>query len=415
MRVSTSMIYGGGATGIQNRQSDLYRLQNQLSSGRRMLAPADDPIASAQALVTTQNQSVNAQFLDNQANAASLLTELEDRVGGVADLIQSVKQRAVEAGNGAYSDSDRRTIAAEIRQRFDELLGLANASDGMGLHVFSGFKSDVQPFSVSGVVGSRSIAYDGDDGKRQIQVESARMMDVSESGSDVFMRIRQGNGTFAYTAGAANTGTGILGSSSVISGFDGSTYDIQFEPPVAPATTSTTFQLTVTPLTGAPVVSTGLAFVAGQDIVLGAGANQFKVAISGTPVAGDTFKIEPSTNQSIFETLDDMIRVLETASTSSAAGRVSFRNQLTNVSENLDLAYDHILDQQTSIGARRSALDSLTNVGSDFDLQFRTDLSRLQDLDYVDAISQFTNRQIQLEAAQKSFTQISQLNLFKYL
>lgn len=415
MRVSTSMIYGGGATGIQNRQFDLYKLQNQLSTGRRVLVPADDPIASAQVLVTTQNQSVNTQFLDNQANAASQLTELEDRVGAIANLLQTVKERAVEAGNGAYSDSDRKTIAAEVRQRFDELLGLANASDGMGLHVFAGFKGDTQPFSVSGQVGSRTIAYDGDDGKRQIQVESSRMMDVSESGNDIFMRIPQGNGTFAFTAGTSNTGTGILGAASVISGFDGSTYDIEFEPVLPPATTSTTYQLTVTPLSGPPVVTAGLAFVAGQDIVLGSGVNQFKVSITGTPAAGDTFQVAPSTNQSIFKTLDDMIRVLETGVSGSASGRAVYRNELTNVSENLNQAYNHILDQQTSIGARRVALDSLTNAGNDFDLQFQTDLSRLQDLDYADAISRFTARQVQLEAAQKSFTQISKLNLFNYL
>lgn len=413
MRISTSMMYDTGTQNLLQLQTGLYRLQNQLSTGRRILTPADDPVAAAQALVISQRQSINQLFVDNQANAASQLTTLEDRLSGISGLVQAVKGRAVEAGNGAYSDSDRRTIAAEIRERFDELLGLANSSDAMGMHVFAGFRSETQPFSVSGTPGSRSISYVGDDGKRQLQVETDRMMDVSDSGADVFMRIPQGNGTFTFTAGASNTGTGVVGAASMITGFDGATYQIQFEPPVAPSTTSTSYQLTVTPPGGAPV--TGQPFVPGQDIVLGSGATQFKISISGTPVSGDTFTVAPSANQSVFKTLDDMIKVLEGNVSASPVTRAAFQNQMTTISQNLDQALDHLLSKQTSIGARRIELDALTSVGSDLDLQYQSDISRLQDLDYTQAISSMANQKMVLEAAQLSFKQVSQMSLFNYL
>lgn len=415
MRISTSMMHDTGTQNLLQLQSGLYRLQNQLSTGRRILTPADDPVAAAQALVVGQRQSVNQLFMDNQANAASQLTTLEDRLSGISDLVQAVKGRAVEAGNATYSDSDRRTIAAEIRERFDELLGLANSSDAMGAHVFAGFRSETQPFSVSGPPGQRSINYAGDDGRRQLQVETDRMMDVSDSGADVFMRIPQGNGTFTFAAGTANAGTGIAGAASIISGFDGSTFELKFEPPVAPATTSTTYQLTVTPPGGAAVVTTAQPYVAGQDIVLGSGAAQFKVSLSGVPVAGDIFKVAPAANQSIFKTLDDMIRVLEGSVSASPVARAAFQNQMTVISENLDQAMDHLLSKQTSIGARRIELDALSSVGSDLDLQHQADLSRLQDLDYTQAISSMVNQKMVLEAAQLSFKQVSQLSLFNYL
>ena len=211
MRISTSMMFDTGTQNMLQLQTGLYKLQNQLSTGRRILSPADDPVAAAQALVISQRQSINTQFIDNQGNAESQLASLESRLAGVSDLIQAVKTRAVEAGNGAYSDSDRRTISAEIRERFDELVGLANSSDAMGNYVFSGFRGDTQPFSTTGAAGSRTTAYDGDDGKRQLQVETGRFMDVTESGRDVFMKIPQGNGQFMFTADSANTGTGVVG------------------------------------------------------------------------------------------------------------------------------------------------------------------------------------------------------------
>ena len=174
MRISTSMMFDTGTQNMLQLQTGLYKLQNQLSTGRRILTPADDPVAAAQALVISQRQSINAQFIDNQGNAESQLASLETRLNGVSDLISAVKARAVEAGNGAYSDSDRRTIAAEIRERYEELQGLANSSDAMGLYVFSGYRGDTQPFSTTGTPGSRTTVYQGDDGKRQLQVEADR-------------------------------------------------------------------------------------------------------------------------------------------------------------------------------------------------------------------------------------------------
>src|SRR6185369_9337532 len=98
MRVSTSQIFDSGTLSLQRNQSSLFKLQNQLSTGRRILAPEDDPIGSSQALNITQSQSMNAQFLENQTNAGSQLALVEDRLSGVTNLIQDVKGRLVEAG-----------------------------------------------------------------------------------------------------------------------------------------------------------------------------------------------------------------------------------------------------------------------------------------------------------------------------
>ena len=138
MRISTPMIFDSGTRNLQRQQSGLYLLQNQMSTGRRILTPSEDPVATAQALVVTQQKNVNQQFLDNQDNATSLLTEQEDRLNAVNEVLQAVKLRVVEAGNGAYGDSDRKAIAAEIRERYDELIGLANSTDALGNYVFSG-------------------------------------------------------------------------------------------------------------------------------------------------------------------------------------------------------------------------------------------------------------------------------------
>ena len=407
MRISTSMMFDTGTQNMLQLQTSLYKLQNQLSTGRRVLTPADDPVAAAQALVISQRQSINTQFIDNQANAESQLAGLESRIAGVGDLLQAVKTRAVEAGNGAYSDSDRRTIAAEIRERFDELVGLANSSDAMGNYVFSGFRGDTQPFSTTGTVGSRTTVYDGDDGRRQLQVETGRMMDVSESGRDVFMNIPQGNGKFMFTADSGNLGTGVVGASSLITGFDDSSYQLVF-------TGTNTYDLTVT-TNGVPAAPVSGTYVSGADITLGSVGQQFKISIASAPAIGDKFDVKPASNRDIFKTLDSMIKALEGNVSSTPVSRAAFQNQMTTISENLDQALDHMLSKQTSIGARRLELQSLTDVASDLNIQYKQDIAALQDLDYTKAISDMANQKMVLEAAQLSFKQVSQMSLFNYL
>lgn len=414
MRIGTSMMFQTSTTSMLDLQSSLFRLQNQLSTGRKILTPADDPVAAAQALVVSQQKSVNDLFIDNQGNAGIQLAELENRIDGVTELLQAVKTRAVEAGNGAYSDSDRRTLAAEIRERYDELLGLANSSDAMGNYVFSGFRGATQPFSVSGSPGSRTLAYNGDDGRRQLQVGTNRIMDVSESGSDVFMRIQQGNGVFTFAAGATNTGTGVVGASSVVTGFDGNNYQLQFhnQPANNPPIT-----YDIVDVTGGTTLLSGQTYASGNQILLppSPAAQQISISISGTPAEGDVFDVNPATNQDVFTTLDQMISALESPVSSNPTTRAAFQNQMTLVSDNLDRALDHVLTRQTSIGARRIELDALTNVASDLDLQYQNDLSKLQDLDYTEAISAVANQKMVLEAAQATFSKVNQLSLFSYL
>ncbi len=408
MRISTSMMFDTGTQNMLQLQTNLYKLQNQMSTGRRVLTPADDPVAAAQAVVVSQQQSVNAQFMDNQGNAESQLVSLESNVSSVSDLLILVKERIAEADNENLNDTQRQAIAFDIRQKFDQLLGLANSSDAMGNFQFAGFSGDTQPFAVAGTPGNRNMSYHGDDGRRQLQLGTGRLMDVSESGSDVFVRIPQGNGQFAYSAGATNGGTGVIGESSVISGYNDSTYKLTFTAPGV-----YTLDVTTNGVPAAPV--TGLAYTAGSDIVLGPVGQQVKISLSGTPAVGDTFTVAPSTNQDMFKTLDNMIKALESNVSASAATKAAYKNQMRVIDDNIDQAFTNVITIQTSIGARRLEVESLSLAAADRDLQYQTDISKLVDLDYTKAISEMANQKMVLEAAQLSFKQVSQLSLFSYL
>lgn len=409
MRVSTSQVFDGGTLGIQRNQSSLYKLQNQLSTGRRILAPEDDPIGASEALKVQQSLSVNEQYMENQDNATSQLSLVESRLEGISSLILNVQARVVQAGNGSLTDLDRQAIASEIRQRYDELLSLANSQDGNDQYIFAGFRGATIPFGTSGAPGSRVATYNGDDGQRTLQVDTSRSMPVSQPGSDIFMRIRQGNGVFMSSPGAANQGTGVISTGSVVTGFDGSTYSLTFNNP------PTTYNLSTTTPAGVTTVTPGLPFNSDSAITLGPAGQQIQISIGGTPAAGDTFAVAPSMNRDLFATLDSFIRTLETGIQGNQTATANFRNQLISIGDSLDQGLNNVLRIRTDVGARLLELESLKSVGEDTKLQFKSDLSRLQDLDYAQAITSMSQKKMTLEAAQLSFKQISQLSLFNYL
>lgn len=182
MRVTTGMLYSKGLQQIQAQTANLLRTQQQIASGRRILTPADDPVSAARALEIRQSKSSNEQFLNNQAVANDRLRTAENRLTGVADILQYVRERTVQAGNAALGAKELGYIATDLRAQFEALLGLANSKDAQGDYVFGGYQTHQAPY----VGGFGSISYQGDDHQLAVQVSPSRFMPVSFAGSDVF-------------------------------------------------------------------------------------------------------------------------------------------------------------------------------------------------------------------------------------
>jgi flagellar hook-associated protein 3 FlgL len=409
MRISTNTIYEAATSQLGTLRSQMARTQMQLSTDRRILSPSDDPIASARVLEVTQSQSINAQFAVNRQSARSSLAQVDQALDGTTKLLQDVKDIVVKAGNGTLSPDARAVLATELEGRLDDLLGLANSADGAGGYLFSGYKSTTMPFTLT----ATGADYHGDQGQRQLQVGSSRQLPISDSGSSIFANNLTGNGTFQTSATAGNTGSGIVSSGVVgnaqqLTGHD---YTITFAVSGTPATTSYTVLDNVT---GAepppPAVAGPVPYQSGQPIAF----DGVVFDIKGAPGDGDTFKVEPSKNQSVFETVTGLIAALR-APASDAAGKASLGNGLNTGHDNINAALDNVLSVQASVGTRMKELDYLDSAGDDINIQYETTLSGLQGLDKVKAMSEFAQQQYTLEAAQKSFMAMSGLSLFNYL
>ncbi|GAB3537584.1 flagellar hook-associated protein FlgL [Noviherbaspirillum agri] len=406
MRISTNTLFETGSNRIGELQSSLARAQEQMTAGRRILVPSDDPVAAAQALELTQSQSINSQFATNRKAATSALNMEEHVLQSVTGLIQDVQALVVGAGNGTLDDTQRKYLATELRGRFDDLLGQANTRDGAGNFLFAGYRVSDQPFAqIAG--GAR---YDGDQGQRTLQVGPMRKIETNDPGSVVFEGGRTGNGTFTTAASFKNDGTGIISTGSVVdkSLLNDHRYAVDFTV-AAGVTTYSVYDLTQDPnRTGAPL-TTG-PYTSGESITF----NGMQFSISGNPADGDSFSVEPSERESLFKTVSFLINILETPAT-GAAGQAKLRNGLNTVQNNLDKALDNVLTVRAAVGSRLKELESLDAQGEGRDTLYAQSLSELQDLDYVKAITDLSKQKIMLEAAQQAYVQTSRLSLFNYM
>jgi flagellar hook-associated protein 3 FlgL len=452
MRISTGYMFDSGTLGLTRNQFELFKLQNQMSTGRRVLTPADDPVASAQALVTTQSKAVNSLYSDNQGNAEAQLKLVDGNLSGVTDLLQNIRERAVQLGNATLTDKERAFIASELRSQFEELVGLSNEQNGEGQYLYSGYQGATLPFAVNPNVsatflaGNASVNYFGDEGERLLQVAASRQMGVTVSGNDAFMRVRNGNGVFSVgtlanaVTGQVNSGTGLADSGTVldIAKWDASPvqpqdFRIQFrlDSTVVPPVT----YYTLTDSTGANSLYDNAALTAGPpyagpqwqtftpgqaisfsglDAAFG-GDLGVQVVVGGSPGDGDQFAVKSSDNQSIFDTVSNLVAVASQPIPVSAGGNTEFMNDLAGQIAALDRGLDNVLRVRATVGSRLAEIDALKSVGEDLDLQYSERISNLQDLDYAKAISDLTRRQMQLEAAQQTFARVTGLSLFNVL
>lgn len=401
MRVSTNTIYETGTNLMLQQQEALIKTQQQVSTGKRILTPSDDPISAAQALNISQSKSLNEQYSVNRTSAESSLVLEENVLKEVTSLLHVMKESTVSAGK-ALTDADRKMIATEFRSRLESLVDLVNTTDEKGQFLFSGYQANTKPFIQTGL----NVQYMGDQGQRLNQVGPSSQLAVSDSGTDVFERIKNGNGVFTTAADSLNTGTGVIDVGSVItpSSLTGDNYEIAF----AVASGVTTYDI-VNTTTGLPV-STGNTYVNNNTISF----DGMQLNVKGDPANGDKFTVSPSSNQSIFKTVSNLIIALETPS-SGQPGGTRLTNSLNTALQNMDNSLENILAKQSSIGSRLNEIETLENVGSDQNIQFEQMLSQLQNIDLAKAISDLQRQQLYLQAAQQSYVKISSLTLFNYI
>lgn len=411
MRLSTALFHQNSVNNILDQQSHLSRLQGQIASGRRIVQPSDDPAGTAQILRLTQTIEVTTQFQRNVDIANNRLSLEETTLEAVQNSMTRIRELALQANNSTLTHTDRVAVAQEVRQRLDELVSLANTRDANDEYLFSGFQANTRPFTRN---PDGSFAYNGDQGQRFLQISSGRQIADGDTGSDLFMNIETGNGTFQVRDNANNTGRGIIDPGQVLnpSLWVADDYTITF---VTNANGNRGYNvvganggqiippLPQNPVNDAPDFSSDAAI----------SFNGIGVSIEGLPDVGDTFIVSPGVKQDMFTTVNNLATAMEGGGISG--GDAHIFNAISHAIVDLDNAFDNVLERRTDIGGRLNSLDDQRDINQTFLIDLESTLSGTRDLDLVGAISELQQRAGALEAAQAAFSRIARLSLFEFL
>jgi len=408
MRLSTAYSYESSVYQLQRRQEEMSKAQQQMTSGKRVERPGDDPTAAAQierALVEESRGKQMQRAIDASRNS---MTQTESALGDAVDLSQRAREALVAAGNGSYGASERKALVQTLTEIKSQLLGVANQQDGAGNLLFGRLDNNSVKFD------SR-VSSDVTDASGN-SLQSSEGLPLSIDGPAAWLHLKSGNGVFETAAASGNTGTGWVTAGQVTdpsawNALSSHAYTVSFAND--PNTGSLTYSVT-DDASGAAMAdgngNTTFAYQTGQSINVVPG---IEFTISGSPTAGgDSFHVGDSTaNLNVFKALDKAIAALGSSTVNS--GQVT---QAVNAGiSDMDQVLSSFQAARSQVGETLNSLDGVESRNSGRILSAQTSRSNVEDVDMVQAISEFTNRQASYQAALQSYSSVQKMSLFNYI
>ena len=399
MRISSIEQFQQGIDSILDQQARLNRTQQQLATGKNVLSPSDDPAAASQLLTLSSLTAKNEQFGRNVAIAQNELELQESVLASSGNVLQRVRELVIQANNATQSNQSRAAIGDEINNLADELLQLANTKNASGEYIFSGYNSRTPAFTRTGT----GYEFQGDQGQRLLQVSEDTQLSVRDSGQDIFEGMVVGDGRFLLQSPATNTGSALVKMSSTT---DATLDDYTVTFSQAAADDPVLYSV-VGAQTGA--IATG-TYESGAAITF----NGITLEVEGTVRNGDSYGIEESARQNIFQSVQAIADGLLSPTSSTSAG-AKLTNDIGQAIGTLDQGLEHLQGRRTIVGNRLQTLDSRVDKNADERLRLEKQVSEIQDLDFAEAVSRLNLQSTALQAAQQAYVKIQGLSLFNYL
>jgi flagellar hook-associated protein 3 FlgL len=395
MRLSTANSFDATVDVLQRRQADLRDAQERLASGKRVARASDDPGAAARAeraLAAATRSDASQRALDASRNAMTLA---EGALSDAGELLQQVRETLVAAGNASYSDAERKALAERLVALRQQLFSVANRGDGAGGYLFAGQGAGQAPF-IDTAAGTQ---YRGVTGESVVATDET--LPLALDGEAAWLRASTGNGVFETRVAAGTTAWIDAGHVTDPSQLTGATYRIEFSGSGAAATYSILRD-------GNPTAAVNVPFVSGQAIEI----DGMSLRISGAPAAADAFEAVPAApSLDVFATLDRTIAELRTADRTSAQVTQTMQSGIRDIDQSMTA----LQSLRARVGETLNMTDTVEGRIASAKLAAKTERSAAEDLDLVQAISDFQGQQTGYDAALKTYSMVQRLSLFQYI
>ena len=193
MRITDRLLVDKVLGNIQRNESRLSTIQDQVSTGRRISMPSDDPTGAVRSLTLRSNDDETQQSQQNLDLADAWLNATDSALQDVNGIVQRARELAVQGANETLSQQETRALSTEVDQLIGHVLQLANTRSG-DRYIFGGFNTKSQSFDMLDLNGAvttdpaaaTSWQYNGDNGDIQRAVAPGVKLGVNVSGDRVF-------------------------------------------------------------------------------------------------------------------------------------------------------------------------------------------------------------------------------------
>jgi flagellar hook-associated protein 3 FlgL len=406
-RTSSANAYDSALRNISNRKSELASLQDQLSSGKRVVRPSDDPISAAiaeRSLTRLSRIATDQRALDSQRNA---ITQSESALGQVTDAMQRFRELTVSAGNGAYSTAERKAITVELQGLRDQIFAISNTKDSNGLPLFGALGSALTPFVSPQQAIATDYTFNGLPGQ---MASNAVSIPNAMDGNSAFMLSATQN--FTISANTIPPSTLVNSQATVTNpaAITADTYTVTvtgIDTSTSPGNTLLSYDVTGS-LSGTTSY-TSVPYATGQTVAV-YGLGGLSMTLTGNPAVGDSLTINPGPSASLFKVLDTAIQSIGNASDSNTASQA-----VSQALGDIDIGMARISDVRSQAGEMLNRADRITSNQEGRSIQLEADRSRAEDLDMVKGISDFNSQQTGYSAALQTYASIQKLSLFNFI
>lgn len=455
MRISTNQAFGNSLTSLQDIYSDLLQTQEQVSTGKRVQTAADDPVAATRILNLQQDNALLDRYRENITLATNNISEQESLLDATLVAVQRLEELTIRAGDGALSNIDRIAISEETQEIYEQLVAISNSQNARGEYLFAGSQADQEAYSYQ---TDGSVIYNGDEAEREVEIAGGSYVSIRDSGHRIFENIENKHRVVTETSNANGyyISAGELTDEDAFDDF----YDNYTGIALPQATTLTltdnrdatdanfpnvdvdfSVEYTLPDGTG-PITASNVHFanidtysddrfleievdmsdVMGQSFTLYLPVDEDGYVVGSGDADGagagvgeqSEFTIGRQETQSLMSTAFELTQILQQPGDSSAANQ-NLTSRLGAVLDNLDSAGRNIDSVSASIGARMNLLEDTDSLHEESEIFNASALAEIEDVDFVEALSNLTLQETILEAAQSSFVKVNNLSLFDYL
>ena len=407
MRISTNQIYTQNLRSISANQSALSETQDQLSTGKKLTKPSDDPVGAAKIIRITEELDKITQYNRNTNLLKSSLEQQETVLSSIKDSANRARVLSVQAGNGIMTQDDKNAIASEMKQIRNEIFDLMNSQNSGGEYIFAGYQSQTQAFSYNYANPGNKFSFNGDTGTNIIRVSDSVTLKTSSSGQDIFQNVYARKNFSVDSTSMNNVAQLEVKDHTAFERFHQSMYD--------PGNIANN-QLEFTMINASELQVTQLGTGDILDVVSFASGDKFQyqgmeIEMDANVGQSTIIALDPPQKKNIAETLNDFIEALESDTISAG----EFSKRLSDAIVGIDNAMDKISIESSSIGGRLNIADSIYASNLDMEVANKKAQATIEDLDYAEATTRFAKQETALEAALATFPKVSSLSLFQYI